>query len=180
MAVHDINGHPHKYIKFTGDYSKLKSMGYEFQKLFANDYMQWSKRSGNEYSPTTRIWKKGAEVTMDRLTNYEGSFFELYMEYKTNGKELPWYTFGRSTYLRIVTNRAEGSVSFDYELYRELERRRMRVFIEYEERGEEIPDDLAEELFALESITITPKQLTALDELVNLGWVELGTIEVPK
>ena len=100
----------YKYIKFIGDYSKLKTMGYEFQKLFANDYMQWSKRSDGEYSPTTRIWKKGAEVTMDRLTNYEGSFFELYMDYKQRGEELPWHTsnfFRKHTTLRVITNNVD-------------------------------------------------------------------------
>lgn len=162
----------HKYIKFTGDYSKLKSMGYEFQKLFANDYMQWSKASDGEYSPTTRIWKKGAEVTMDRLTNYEGVFFELYMEYKTNGKELPWHTsnfFRKHTTLRVITNNVDYTVSFDYNTYIEQERANHIAWDK---------DKDANTTHDLQSVPMDIKTLAALDELIALGWVELGTVEV--
>ena len=162
----------HKYIKFTGDYSKLKSMGYEFQKLFANDYMQWSKNSGDEWSPTTRIWKKGAEVTMDRLTNYEGVFFELYMEYKANGKELPWHTsttLGTHTWLRVITNNVDRTVSFDYNTYIEQERANHIAWDK---------DNDADTTHDLCSVVMDAKTLAALDELIALGWVELGTIEV--
>ena len=161
----------HNYIKFTGDYSKLKSMGYEFQSLFASNYMQWSKRSDGEHSPTTRVWKKGAEVTMDRLTNYEGAFFELYMKYKTEGKELPWHTstfFKKHTSLRVVTNYTDWSVSFDYNTYVE----QMRA------SGDAMENDEDYEC-VLQIVPMDAKLLAALDELIELGWVELGTMEVP-
>ncbi len=62
------------YLKFTGDYSKLKSMGYTFQKLYANNYMSWRK-SG------LLIYKRGAEVT---ITNYDG--YALINFFRTNPK----------------------------------------------------------------------------------------------
>ena len=163
-----------KYIKFIGDYSRLMSMGYEFQKLYASNYMQWSKASDGEWSPTTRIWKKGAEVTMDALTNYEGAFFELYMDYKTKGKEIPipWYTstsFGTHTWLRVITNNVDRTVSFDYNTYIEQERANHRAF------EKDDTDALSHDLC---SVAMDTKTLTALDELIDLGWVELGTIEV--
>jgi len=157
----------HKFIKFTGDYSKLKSMGYEFQALYASNYMQWSKASDGEWSPTTRVWKKGTEVTMDALTNYEGAFFELYMDYKNRGEEIPWHTsnfLGKSTYLRVITHRATRTVSFDYELYVN----QMREHINN-------PDTAT---YEYESVVVDAKVLAALDEFIKLGWVELGTIEV--
>ena len=162
MSVHDINGRPYKYIKFIGDYSKLKSMGYGFQKLFANNYMQWSKHSGNEYSPSTRIWKKGTDVTIDQLTNYEGSFFELY----TSGENLPWSTgvFTKTPALRIVTNNRDYSVSFDYQAYIEQERRNFELY----EAGK---DDEASHNLSV--VWLTKEHLAALDELIELGWVEL-------
>jgi hypothetical protein len=40
-------------------------MEYEFQKLYAPNYMQWHKNG-------VRIWKRGAELTLDDFTNYEG------------------------------------------------------------------------------------------------------------
>jgi hypothetical protein len=161
----------YKFIKFTGDYSKLKSMGYEFQRLYANNYMQWSKPSNGEWSPTTRVWKKGADVTMDALTNYEGAFFELYMDYKTRGEELPWHTsmyHGKTTYLRVITNNVDHSISFDYNLYIEQERANTKHF--------ETNDELMTFDYAV--VSLTNKTLQALDEFVTLGWVELGKTEV--
>jgi hypothetical protein len=52
------------YVKFLGDYSKLKSMGFTFQKLFAGNYMQWS-RDG------FRVWKKGSDITHDRVNLFK-------------------------------------------------------------------------------------------------------------
>ena len=173
----------HKFIKFTGDYSKLKSMGYEFQALYASNYMQWSKASDGEWSPTTRVWKKGTEVTMDALTNYEGTFFELYMDYKNRGEELPWHTcnyLGKSTYLRVITNNTDHSVTFDYDTYVKQEKANHRAWDRAEKAGiptDEIPDD--EFSHDLQSVVLSAKTLTALDEFIKLGWVELGTIEVP-
>ena len=159
----------HKIIKFTGDYSKLKTMGYEFQKLYAGNYMQWCKRSGGEWSPTTRIFKKGSDVCMDRLTNFEGPFFELYMDYKNRGEALPWEDMlysGRS--LKLVTRQSDFSVSFDYLSYVEQERANIKAI-------EKDPDttDLS---FDLQTNWLKEHHLTALDELITLGWVELGTI----
>jgi len=159
----------HKIIKFTGDYSKLKPMGYEFQKLFAGNYMQWCKRSGGEWSPTTRIFKKGADVCMDHLTNFEGPFFELYMDYKNRGEELPWEDMmysGRS--LKLVTKQSDFSVSFDYQSYIEQERANIKAF-------EENPNT-TDVYFDLQTTWIKEPHLAALDELIDLGWVELGTI----
>lgn len=69
----------YKFIEFSGDYSKLKSMGFSFQKLYAGNYMQWA-HSDSEFGSSTRIWKKGSEVTIDRLTNYEGFFLEALLK----------------------------------------------------------------------------------------------------
>ena len=52
------------YIKFTGKYAELKDKGFEFQKLFANNYMQW-RRDG------IRVWKKGGDVTCENVDLYD-------------------------------------------------------------------------------------------------------------
>jgi len=160
----------HKYIKFVGDYSKLKSMGYEFQKLFAGNYMQWCKRSDGKFSSSTRIFKKGAEVCLDRLTNYEGSFFELYMDYKNNGKDLPWKSssFMKTVYLRVVVNHTDYSASFDYDAYTAQEVANYAAFDN--DNVDAMVDDL-------EVVSISKKHLAALDELIELGWAELATME---
>ena len=156
----------HKYIKFTGDYSKLKYMGYTFQKLYAGNYMQWAKQGGGEWSPTTRVWKKGADVTIDCLTNYEGAFFELY----TSVNPLPWYDLSKAEpSLRVVTNNQDCSVSFDNKEYFEQERKNQKHFQEGNEDAVSI---------ILQPVWVKQRDLKPLDDLIKLGWVELAEVEV--
>lgn len=61
-----------KYIKFKGDYSQLKNLGFSFQKLYANNYMQWEKDG-------VRIFKKGSELTIGRISNFEGEFLYKFL-----------------------------------------------------------------------------------------------------
>lgn len=93
------------YIKFTGNYSQLKHMGYTFQKLYASNYMQWENDG-------FRVWKRGAELTIDRLTNYEGSFLELILSYRNSGKKIETTEsrFSNSAYLTILQNNKDYSV----------------------------------------------------------------------
>lgn len=140
----------HKYIKFTGDYSKLKTMDYEFQKLYAGNYMQWCNDG-------TRIWKKGGDVTIDRLTNFEGSFFEKYLAEKPE----PWGE--RSKAIRVITNREDGTVTFDYNVYIEMQK---RLFADPENAS-----------YDHECVLISTRMLAPLDKLIELGWVELGVWE---
>ena len=59
------------YVKFTGDYSKLKGMGFTFQKLFANNYMQWERNS-------FRVWKKGGANFARVKTNNLNEWYALF------------------------------------------------------------------------------------------------------
>jgi len=52
------------YVKFKGEFAKLKGMGYTFQKLFAANYMVWRK---GELS----IWKNGSELVIGDFDSYE-------------------------------------------------------------------------------------------------------------
>jgi hypothetical protein len=81
------------YIKFVGDYSSLKNKGYTFQKLFAGNYMQWEKNG-------FRVWKKGAELTIDRLTNYEGSFLKMLIDSRYKEAKL----VANNKFLHVVKN----------------------------------------------------------------------------
>lgn len=137
-----------KYIKFTGDYSKLKTMGFTFQRLYASNYMQWC-------NDDTRVWKKGSDVTLDRIP-CEGLFFELYMQHRDN---LPFSKPGPygGSYLRLIYDRENGTVSFDYDKYIKQTR------------------DIA--IPTLECIAMTVRTLAPLEEFIKLGWVELGVYE---
>lgn len=58
------------YVAFTGEYNQLKPMGFEFQKLYASNYQQWSLED-------LRVWKKGAELTFDRDPNRFAIIFDF-------------------------------------------------------------------------------------------------------
>lgn len=145
----------YKYIRFLGDYSKLKSMGFAFQKLYASNYMQWCKG-------TTRVWKKGQEVTHDRLTNFEGAFFELYLQCKKNGEEPPFHktAYRGKEYLRVYTDRGDWSATFNPDKYRENQHAPIE---EYDPK--------------IESVCLVREDLSVLDRFYDLGWVELGVTE---
>ena len=142
------------YIKFTGEFGKLKSMGFEFQKLYASNYMQWC-------NDETRVWKKGCDVTMDRIP-CEGLFFELYMQHRDS---LPWSKPGPfgGTYLRVIYDRRNETVSFGYNEYTRQRRAAM--------------DDPSSEYPQLECIAMTERTLAPLEAFIKLGWVELGEYE---
>lgn len=147
-----------KYIKFTGAYGKLKAMGFAFQRLYAANYMQWCNGD-------TRVWKKGANVTHDRLTNFDGAFFEAYIAARD---ALPWHTPSaqtqqllgkRPSMLRVIKNHADHTVSFDYSLYQQ------QTQASFDDPAIPMP---------IECVAMTREDLAPLDQLIDLGWVELG------
>ena len=64
-----------KQIGFTGDYAQLKNMGFEFQKLYAGNYMQWHHEKAD-----VRIWKKGADVTISKIQGMEGQLLQMMID----------------------------------------------------------------------------------------------------
>ena len=52
----------HKHIHFSGDYSLLKTMGYDFQRLYASNHQQW-----HNFDADIRIWRKGSALTMNQF-----------------------------------------------------------------------------------------------------------------
>lgn len=81
------------YVKFTGEYNKLKGMGYEFQKLYASNYMQWCKDH-------FRIWKKGNDITHDEYDLYKLISFlqtnpkvKIYKDKEGNLESITFYKF---------------------------------------------------------------------------------------
>ena len=64
-----------KQIGFTGEYSQLKHMGFEFQKLYASNYMQWHHEASD-----IRIWKKGADLTINSIQGMEGQLLQMMLD----------------------------------------------------------------------------------------------------
>ncbi len=75
------------YLKFTGDYSKLKSMGYTFQKLYARNYMSWNKAG-------VFIFKKGSDITCGDINLYQFiKFIQTHPRCKIHEHGITFYKF---------------------------------------------------------------------------------------
>lgn len=171
-----------KYIKFTGEYAKLKELGYVFQKLFANNYMQWNNNG-------FRVWKKGAELTIDKFTNYEGAVFELLfcdddLDVTTLLKRIK---SGFGERLPVFINTKTGEASFDRNGYREQMRALDAYYKLLDEKfpfsakgyetqrekeataaGYPVPP------YDWNAETIVVEDIEILINLYKRGWIELG------
>ncbi len=153
------------YVKFTGDYSKLKSMGFTFQKLFAGNYMQWEKNG-------FRVWKKGAE-----LEHNEYNLFKLITFLRTNPEMRSWDSNpngnrGGKTYsfYKFYSNPDENI--YDYYPMDEanIQKYRDNTFLWSDEGGY---DENNPPPYLGTSVCVGDAQLDFLRELNDMGWYEL-------
>lgn len=160
----------YKFIEFSGDYSKLKSMGFSFQKLYAGNYMQWA-HSDSEFGSSTRIWKKGSEVTIDRLTNYEGFFLEALLKARVEKIPLKMLTENAITYIK---NPETKEIFFDEESIQEARRQR-KLTDEFYSKDRDENEEPPEETMISDFIKI--KDIEMILKLVDLGWAKVKTIK---
>ncbi len=153
------------YVRFTGDYAKLKEMGYTFQKLYANNYMQWEKGG-------IRIWKKGSDITFD-----EGDLYTMlkFLEGNPVGNPVPAKMSdvlaghkdvelcGYSYYVIYRTNK--GIDGYDWGEYTKENHDKWKTFYE-EIRAGRNPPYMGTRLVNNETLAI-------IQELKDLGWLEM-------
>lgn len=137
----------HRYLKFTGDYAKLKSMGYTFQKLFARNYQQWN-------NGIFRIWRKGTEVTCDR-TNDEAKMLEAILAVGVDHVPVHVGLYGPAM-VRFYINEDTGKWTLNSSAYKEW-----------------CDNGTSNGSFRVESMT--RESLKPLADLIRLGWVEINT-----
>tara|TARA_Y100001956_G_C4094438_1_gene174516 strand:- start:426 stop:932 length:507 start_codon:yes stop_codon:yes gene_type:complete len=162
------------YLKFTGDFSQLKSMGFEFCKLFAGNRMQWSFENV-KHMHYTRIWKAASRITLDDLTNYEGRFFEALFKRQKGDEPLEFHTLAGTNYLRFVKNIHTHEVSLCPNFIAE----RRKADEDFMQRASEYLDGKGPEPVRSEwEITsIEIAALATIGELRKKGWVELAYYE---
>jgi hypothetical protein len=160
-------------LAFNGDYSALKDMGYSFQKLFAGNYMQWSLETRPHLSHV-RIWKRQPQVTVDALTNFEGSFFQFLLDFRAKNKPLPMTSLGciecvkdLETYTLLVGDGAK-------DLYREQQKALIDYFENCDEGEEECE---APPAHRYEMLAVSPLDIAPVIELIDKGWVSV--VDVP-
>ena len=155
----------HKYIKFTGVYTELKNMGYTFQKLYASNYMQWCHDDTG-----IRVWKKGADVTIDAVVNYTGQFLEVLLN---GGLTLKTSSFfpNSEPYAVVYTNRDTRELTGDDTGYFN----QMKAFADASKAGDDAAFDSLP--YDWESHVISLNLMRKLGELNKLGWIEVADME---
>lgn len=137
----------YKYVKFTGDYSKLKGMGYTFQKLFSGNFMTWEKNG-------LAIWKRGATVKSLDFDLYKlATLLKTNPPLKSRGVMLEVY--------KRKTSKSEYEYLNDHDGYEAY-----MTFLHSMGRGSNFPQ-VSIELIPIQS-------MDAILELNALGWFELA------
>lgn len=168
-----MNNPDYGYVKFTGDYSKLKSMGFTFQKLFANNYMQWEKDH-------FRVWKGGHDITHDEYNLFKLiSFIENnpLVEVRSSmfNNELLGYRCVKM-YRPIETNRHNYDYVEETEEISELFRNyylRMHEYVELKKQTGVDNKDMRPEPMG-DFFVISTEAVEMVKVLKDLGWYELA------
>lgn len=157
-------GNPYGYVKFTGDYAKLKTMGYKFQKLYASNYMQWNKGD-------LRVWRKGADMTHDEFSLYDFITFirtnPVFRTYKSMYKSMGLV----SSFLTTTDSKNNTTfLSYTDENFK-LYRGNMDAWKEWADEGKEKGEP---EPAYMSSKRLDTELLEQLQELKDLDWYELA------
>lgn len=161
--------HPKEYfVQFTGDYARLKSMDYSFQKLYAANYQQWNKDD-------IRIWRKGRRVTHDELgSRFPAVFYQLV---KIGINNLPFepYPLSPDIYrMQLYIHKETFECTPDPARYQQA---RMRMYESFdrikEEKARGIEPTSKLEVEDWVEIVITPEWVELLRELVDKNWITL-------
>jgi hypothetical protein len=90
-----------KQLAFTGQFKKLKGLGYEFQKLFAMNYKCYHKAI---YGYTSRLWVwvgNGGYIEFDHMYSHTANVIELLRTVDWSNVKERTTIFSDDTYKRI-------------------------------------------------------------------------------
>jgi hypothetical protein len=142
------------YLKFTGDYASLKTLGYKFQKLFAGNYMSWSKEG-------VFIFKKGADVSHGNINLFKlVEFLKTDPAVRISPRGIAFYKF----YSDPDTNQ------YDYYPLTEENRTKYRANMDEWGTWDKDGNEPAPEYMSMEHVS--NKILDLIKELNDRGWIE--------
>lgn len=151
----DITMPKHGFVKFTGDYTQLKKLGFRFQKLYARNYMQWEKDG-------FRVWKRGGDITWDDFCLYRLlKFMETHEIPNVNGY-LRFYKFYSDPKRNEFEMRPYNE--FNHKIY-------VANFKEWSKVTDDTPDNELPQYIASQGIHADTLQ--TFRDLCNMGWVEI-------
>jgi hypothetical protein len=133
-------------------------MGYTFQKLYANNYMSWSKNG-------IFIFKKGSDITHGNI-----NLFKLIRFLKGNPVVRQNKETGRFSFFKFHAS----SDGYDYDYYPFTEENLEKLKVN-NEKWHNLPKNCSDELvpliYGMESVG--RDMMEQLQELSDLGWYEL-------
>jgi hypothetical protein len=158
------NREEYGYVKFTGDYSKLKGMGFTFQKLYAGNYMQWCR---NHF----RVWKRGSDITHDQY-----NLFKLVRFMRTN-PELRTVRLlngvNNIVFYKLYYATEYNQYDYDYHPYDEEHKQLFKDY--YQTVHEHCEDDTKPMPEPIgDSVYLSKNDMDVLEEFDKLDWFELA------
>jgi hypothetical protein len=171
-----------KYIKFIGDYGKLKKMGYQFSRMFASNYMCWCKHVDPEgYGDCIRVWKGGADVEFNDL--FSSSYLVLEAIMRGEMAEVVYNFFGKSIHHHWMLNIAEGTIEpFDTTKHYDFQMAKA-AGIEFDKNTLPIDDEKYREWYKVHCQTwrnfeVQPPFINLVRELIDNNMVEIAERDV--
>jgi hypothetical protein len=161
--------HPKDYfVKFTGEYCQLKTLGYSFQHLYAGNYQQWNKKD-------LSVWRKGEDVTHDKFGHRFPAILSQLLNADINNLPFKRCNYYRDTYwVRIYIHKETYECTFDPEKYKAA---RIRMYESYDRIRKQEAMGLAPtselEIDEWIEVLLTPKCVEPLQELVNRNWIQI-------
>lgn len=153
----------YKHIHFKGEYAKLKSMGYQFQRLYAGNYMQWCSDGGEG---ELRVWKRGAQLTVGPFLNCDGNLLEKLIALRESGTQL----MVRYGFIPVWVNRQSNEVSFDDDTHSKEEIDHM-ILIHDAIKANESPENIPP--YNWYKIEVKPQLIADIMKLYDMGWIEV-------
>lgn len=146
------------YVRFTGEFSHLKKMGYEFQKLYASNYQQWHNQG-------IRVWRRGTDITMDLLPNEVFTqLVELVLQRKSDLPFRESKMFKGHVSMNLFVNNRSGLATLDGQDYEQW----------ITAMGQAYKNKDPEFDYGLWSITaIRPEHMEPIFDLCQKGWLEI-------
>jgi hypothetical protein len=159
------------YLRFTGNVKNLKSIGFEFQKLFADNRINWSKED-LKHIHYTRIWKAGNRITLDALVNYEGRFFESFFHREKEGLPIDIKKLGANTYIHFAKNVETLEVNLCPDFIHNVKTAQMNFLLAFSAQPDNAKEVPERPLWHVDTIDI--RALSTLGKLRKNGLVELA------
>ncbi|MFA5312356.1 MAG: hypothetical protein WC375_03425 [Methanomassiliicoccales archaeon] len=161
-----------KYVKFIGKFADLKTIGYKFQHMYANNYMCWTKHADPEgYGDTVWIWKKGRDVEFNDINSLT---YLLIEQIKADGGQSLWIKkVGNARYAINMNTRIIEPYS--YEKHAEWNQPfccRKNGKMTFDQ------DKLDEFLRTWMQIRVTPDGIMLIQELLSHNMIEISEREV--